>query len=177
MAAANAQIGVAISAYYPTVTLSGAGGFEASSLSQWLTWPSRFWSVGTTVSEIVFEGGLRAAQTEQARAAYDAAVASYRETVLTGFQEVEDNLAAIRILEQEAKVQDEAVKASLEALEVTTNQYASGTVSYLNVLASQIIALSNEVTQINLLNQRMAASVVLIEALGGGWDTSALPRL
>ena len=174
MAAANAQIGVAVAAYYPTVTLSASGGFEASSLSKWLSWPSRFWSVGRPISETVFDGGLRNAQTEQARAAYDANVASYRETVLTGFQEVEDNLAALRILEEEAQVQDEAVKAAEQSVTVTTNQYKAGTVSYLNVIVAQTIALNNQITALNILGRRMTSSVLLVKALGGGWDASTL---
>ena len=112
VAAANAQIGVAKAAYFPTITLSASGGFESSALSKWLTWPSRLWSVGPAISETLFDGGLRRAQNDQARAAYDASVAAYRQTVLTGFQEVEDNLAALRILEEEARVQGEAVKAA-----------------------------------------------------------------
>ena len=174
MAAANAQIGVAVAAYYPTITLSGAAGFEASSLAKWLAWPSRFWAVGATISEIVFEGGLRRAQTAQARAAYDATVASYRETVLTGFQEVEDNLAALRILEEENQVQDEAVKAARQSLAVAMNQYRAGIVSYLNVLVVQVIALNNEKTAIDIQGRRMVASVLLVKALGGGWNASAL---
>jgi NodT family efflux transporter outer membrane factor (OMF) lipoprotein len=174
MAAANAQIGVAIAAYYPTITLSGSAGFEASSLAKWLAWPSRFWAVGATISEIVFEGGLRRAQTAQARAAYDATVASYRETVLTGFQEVEDNLAALRILEEENQVQDEAVKAARQSLAVAMNQYKAGIVSYLNVLVVQVIALNNEKTAIDIQGRRMVASVLLVKALGGGWNASAL---
>ncbi len=177
MAAANAQVGVAVAAYYPTITLSASGGFEASSLSKWLNWPSRFWSVGTTVSEIIFEGGLRRAQTAEARAAYDATVALYRETVLTGFQEVEDNLASLRILEEEARVQDEAVKAAEQSLAVITNQYKAGTVSYLNVLVAQTVALSNQITAINIIGRRMSAAVLLIKALGGGWNVSTLPRV
>ena len=172
MAAANAQIGVAVAAYYPAVTLSASGGFAGSNLSDWLKWPSRFWSVGASVSEIVFEGGLRQAQSAQARAAYDATVASYRETVLTGFQEVEDNLAALRILEDEAQVQDEAVKAAQQTVTVTTNQYKAGTVNYLNVIVAQAAALNNEITSLNILGRRMAASVLLVKALGGGWNTS-----
>jgi NodT family efflux transporter outer membrane factor (OMF) lipoprotein len=175
MAAANAQIGVAVAAYYPTVTLSASGGFEASSLTKWLSWPSRFWSVGPSVSETVFDGGLRHAQTAQARAAYDATVASYRETVLTGFQEVEDNLASLRILEEEAGVQGEAVKASEQSLTVITNQYKAGTVSYLNVLVAQTVALNNQIAAINILGRRMTAAVLLIKALGGGWSASTLP--
>jgi len=175
VAAANAQIGVALAAYYPTVTLSASGGFQSANLSKWLRWPSRFWSVGPGISETVFDGGLRSAQTAQARAAYDANVALYRETVLTGFQEVEDNLAALRILEQEALVQEEAVKAAKQTVTVTTNQYREGTVNYLNVIVAQAAALSNEITALGILGRRMTASVLLVKALGGGWDVSALP--
>lgn len=174
VAAANAQIGVAVAAYYPTVTLSASGGFEGSSLSKWLAWPSRFWSVGPGISETVFDGGLRRAQTAAARAVYDGTVASYRQTVLTGFQEVEDNLAALRILEEEAKVQDEAVKAAQQSVTFTTNQYKAGTVSYLNVLVAQTIALNNEITALGILSRRMTASVLLIKALGGGWNVTSL---
>ena len=175
VAAANAQIGVAVAAYYPTVTLSASGGFESSSLSKWLSWPSRFWSVGPGISETVYDGGLRRGQTAAARAAYDGTVASYRQTVLTGFQEVEDNLAALRILENEAKVQDEAVKAARQAVDFTTNQYKAGTVSYLNVLIAQTVALNNEITALGIASRRMTASVLLVMALGGGWDVSTLP--
>jgi len=174
MAGANAQIGVAVAAYYPTVTLSATGGFAGSKLADLLKWPNRFWSVGASVSEIVFQGGLRHAQTAQARAAYDATVASYRETVLTGFQEVEDNLAALRILQDEAQMQDEAVKAAQQTVTVTTNQYKAGTVNYLNVIVAQAAALNNEITSLNILGRRMAASVLLVKALGGDWSNSAM---
>jgi NodT family efflux transporter outer membrane factor (OMF) lipoprotein len=169
VASANAQIGVAIAAYYPNITLSASGGFNAIDLAKWLTWPSRFWSVGAAVAETVFEGGLRRAQTAQARAAYDATVASYRQAVLTGFQEVEDNLAALRILQEEAQVQDEAVRAAAQSVASTTNEYKAGTVSYLNVLIAQTIALGNQRSAIDILGRRMAASVLLVKALGGGW--------
>lgn len=174
VAAANARIGVAEAAFYPNVTLSAAAGLEAASLAKWLTWPARFWSVGPAVSEVLFDGGLRRAQTEQARATYDAEVAAYRQTVLTGFQEVEDSLAALRVLEEEARVQQEALAAARQTVEVVTNQYKAGTVSYLNVIVVQTIALSNEQTALNILGRRMAASVTLVKALGGGWDVSAL---
>ncbi|HEY6873950.1 MAG TPA: efflux transporter outer membrane subunit [Geobacteraceae bacterium] len=174
MAAANAQIGVAEAAYYPTVTLSGAVGFESSELAKWLTWPSRFWSIGGALSETLFDGGLRGARTEQARAAYDATVAEYRQTVLTGFQEVEDNLAALRILADEAQVQGEAVQAARQSVAVTTNQYRAGTAGYLEVLVTQTAALANERSAVDILGRRMAASVLLIKALGGGWDASRL---
>jgi NodT family efflux transporter outer membrane factor (OMF) lipoprotein len=174
VAAANAQIGVAVAAYYPTVTLSASGGFDSSSLSKWFAWPSRLWSVGPGISETVFDGGLRRAQNAAARAAYDGTVASYRQTVLTGFQEVEDNLAALRILGEEAKAQDEAVKAAQQSLTFTTNQYKAGTVSYLNVLVAQTTVLNNEITALGILSRRMTAATLLIKALGGGWDESLL---
>ncbi len=175
MAAANAQIGVAEAAWYPSLALSASGGLESTSLSKWLTWPSRFWAVGPSISETLFDGGLRKAQDAQARAAYDAEVAAYRQTVLTGFQEVEDNLAALRILEQEARVQEETVAAARQSLTITGNQYKAGVVSYLNVLVAQTAELSNELTAIGIQGRRMVASVLLIKALGGGWDASSLP--
>ncbi len=172
MVAANAQIGVAEAAFYPNITLSASGGFQSSDISKWLIWPNRFWSIGSTISETVFDAGLRKATTEQARAAYDANVASYRQTVLTGFQEVEDNLAALRILEQEAGVEDEAVKAARQSVAVITNQYRAGTVSYLNVIVAQSQELADEIVAVNILGRRMSASVLLIEALGGGWNNA-----
>ena len=175
IAAANAQIGATEAAYYPTITLTASAGFEASDLSHWLTWPSRFWSFGPAITETLYDGGLRGAQTDQARAVYDASVATYRQTVLTGFQEVEDNLAALRILEQEAGVQGEAVKAAQQSVTFTTNQYRAGTVSYLDVIVTQTVALNNERTAIDILGRRMTASVLLIKSVGGGWDVSALP--
>ena len=174
MAAANAQIGVAQAAFYPRVTLSASAGLEALSLADWFSWPSRFWALGAGLSQTVFDGGLRSAQTEEARATYDAAVAAYRQTVLTGFQEVEDNLAALRILEAEARAQEEAVKASGESLAVTLNQYRGGIVSYLNVIVSQNTDLANERTAVGILERRLSSSVLLIKALGGGWDAASL---
>jgi len=175
IAAANAQIGVALAAYYPSLSLSAAAGFQATQLSTLLSWPSRFWSVGPAVSQILFDGGLRRAQTDQARAAYDGALATYRETVLTAFQQVEDNLAALRILQEEADVQTEAVHAAEQSLTVETNQYKAGIVSYLQVVTVQQIALSNQQTAMAILGNRLSASVLLIKALGGGWDLSELP--
>ncbi len=169
VAAANAGIGIAKAAYFPSLTLSGAAGFESSSLSKWLTWPSRFWSVGPAVSETLFDGGLRRAQNEEARAAYDASVAAYRQTVLAGFQEVEDNLAALRILEEEARIQGEAVTAAQQSVVLTTNQYKAGTASSLDVIITQTAELNNERSSVTILGNRMNASVLLIKALGGGW--------
>jgi NodT family efflux transporter outer membrane factor (OMF) lipoprotein len=176
VASANAEIGVARAAYYPAVTLSTSGGFESAHVSDWFTWPSRFWSVGPGISETVYDGGLRKAQNENARAVYDETVATYRNSVLTAFQEVEDNLAALRLLEQEAQVQDLAVKAGRESVTLTTNQYKGGTVSYLAVVVSQTLALSNERTAVDILNRRMLASVRLIKALGGGWNEDEMVR-
>jgi len=175
VAAANAQIGVAVAAYYPTVTLSASAGFESSSISQWFTWPSRFWSVGPAISETVIDGGLRRAQTDAARAAYEASVATYRQTVLGAFQGIEDNLAALRILGQEQSAQEEAVQAARQSVALTTNQYKAGTVSYLNVITAQTIALGDEVTAVQIRGRRMAAAVLLIQALGGGWSADELP--
>jgi NodT family efflux transporter outer membrane factor (OMF) lipoprotein len=175
MAAANAQIGVALAAFYPTVTLSGSAGFESSSIAQWLTWPSRFFAVGPSISQTVIDGGLRRAQTDQAHAAYDNSVANYRQTVLTAFQGVEDNLAALRILESEAGVQDRAVRAAQRSVTLTTSQYRAGIVSYLNVITTQTIALANEVTAVQILGRRMTATILLVQALGGGWNTAELP--
>jgi NodT family efflux transporter outer membrane factor (OMF) lipoprotein len=174
MAAANAQIGVAKAAYYPAITLNGSGGFDAATLSKWLVWPSRFWSIGSTAAETILDFGLRGAQTDQAIAAYDASVATYRQSVLTGFQEVEDNLASLRILEEEASMQAEAVKASRQSTAVSINQYRSGIISYIDVITVLAIQFNNEQTAIGINGRRMAASVLLIKALGGGWDYSAL---
>ncbi|MBJ6725321.1 efflux transporter outer membrane subunit [Geomesophilobacter sediminis] len=174
MQAANAEIGVAKAAFYPTVGLGASAGFQSTSLSNWLSWPSFLWSVGPTLSQTLFDGGLRRAQTEQAKAAYDAVVANYRQTVLTGFQEVEDNLAALRILESEAAAQNDAVTAARSSLAVTLNQYRAGIVSYINVTVAQNTLLTNERSAVDILGRRLSASVLLIRALGGGWDTSKI---
>ncbi|HMK43830.1 MAG TPA: efflux transporter outer membrane subunit [Dissulfurispiraceae bacterium] len=175
VASANAQIGVAQSAYYPNLTLTASGGFQSASLAKWLSWPNRLWAIGMSLLESVFDGGMRNALTEQARAAYDASVASYRLAVLTGFKEVEDNLAAIRLLEEEARLQDDAVQASRQAVTISTNQYKAGTITYLDVVTVQTIALANERTAVDIQGRRMAASVLLIKALGGGWGGLAAP--
>ncbi len=175
VAQANALIGVAEAAYFPTVSLGASGGFQSTSFARWISAPSRFWSVGPTVTETVFDGGLRAAQTAEARAVYDSSVALYRQTVLTGLQQVEDNIAAMRILENEAQVQDEAVKSAQQTVTIVNNQYRAGIVNYLNVVVVQAAALNNERTAINILGNRLNASVLLIKALGGGWNASQLP--
>lgn len=169
MAAANAQIGVAKAAYFPTIKLSAAAGLEASTLASWFAWPSRFWSLGPAISSALFDGGLRKAQSEQAKSVYDATVAAYRETVLTGFQQVEDNLAALRILEEESRIQDQAVQAAQQVVQITTNQYQAGTVAYINVLVAQSTALANDRAALGLAGRRLVSSVLLVKALGGGW--------
>jgi NodT family efflux transporter outer membrane factor (OMF) lipoprotein len=175
-AAANARIGVAQAAFFPTVTLSGAAGFRSIDSANLFTTPSRFWSLGAALAQAVFDGGLREAQKQQAIAVYDEDAATYRQTVLTAFQEVEDNLAALRILEEEARLQDEVVQAARRALELTTNQYRAGIVSYLNVISAQTTLLTNERTAASLLGRRLTASVALVKASGGGWSAESSPR-
>src|SRR5450755_1245814 len=177
-AAANAQIGVAEAAFFPSLTLSATGGFQSSVLSQLFSLPSRYWSLGSSVAQVIFDAGLRRAQTTQAIATYDENVANYRQTMLSGFQEVEDNLAALRILEQEAAVQDDAVKSALESQTITLNQYRAGTANYLAVVVAQATALANERTALAILSRRLTASVTLIKALGGGWNAAtAVPAI
>jgi NodT family efflux transporter outer membrane factor (OMF) lipoprotein len=175
VAAANAQIGVAQAAYFPALTLSASGGFASATIGNLISTPARFWSLGLGLAQTVFDAGLRRARTAQAVALYDETVAAYRQTVLTGFQEVEDNLAALRILEEESAVQAEALAGARQSVELALNQYKSGIVSYLNVLTAQTTALTNERTAVDLRSRRLAASVLLVRALGGGWDASALP--
>ena len=176
VASANAQIGVAKSAYYPTISLGASGGFESSSITTLLNGPSGLWSFGLNAAETIFDGGRRHALTDQARAAYDFQVAGYRQTVLNGFLQVEDSLAAVRILENEAKVQDEAVVAAERSLDLSVTRYKGGVTSYLEVITAQNAALTSEVTAVNILGRRMASTVLLIQALGGGWDRSSLPE-
>jgi NodT family efflux transporter outer membrane factor (OMF) lipoprotein len=175
MASANAQIGVAKSAYYPLVNLAAAGGFESGSITTLLSGPSILWSVGPSALFTIFDVGRRRAASDQAIAAYDQAVANYRQTVLTGFQQVEDNVAALRILDHEAQVQDRAVTAAQKYLELAITRYKGGVTSYLEVTTAQSAALSDEITAVNLLGRRMVDAVTLVQALGGGWDRSSLP--
>lgn len=177
MAAANEQIGIAKAAFFPALTLSATAGLESSSFVNWFTWPSRFWSVGPQMAETLFDAGKRRAQTAQAEAAFDVTVANYRQTVLTGFQQVEDNLAALRVLAEEARAEQAAVKAAEDALQISTYQYKAGIVSYLQVITSQEIALQDERSAVDILTRRMVASVALVQALGGGWSASTLPSV
>ena len=175
VASANAQVGLARTAYYPLVNIVGAGGFESGSITTLLQGPSALWSVGASAVETIFDGGRRHALNDQARSAYDSTVASYRQTVLTGFQQVEDNLAALRILEQEAGVQASAVQAAQRSLDLSNTRYDGGVTSYLEVITAQNAALTDEVTAVNILGRRMASAVLLIQAIGGGWDRHSLP--
>jgi NodT family efflux transporter outer membrane factor (OMF) lipoprotein len=169
VAAANEQIGIAMAAFYPTLSLTASGGLENSSLAKWFTWPSRFWSVGPQLAETLFDAGRRRGVVAEQRAAYDSTVAAYRQTVLTAMQQVEDNLAALRILADEADKVQQTVQAAQRALDISSAQYRSGTASYLTVITSQAALLNADVTAVTLLTRRLTASVLLIEALGGGW--------
>jgi NodT family efflux transporter outer membrane factor (OMF) lipoprotein len=175
-AAANAQIGVAKAAYFPTLNLSASNGTQSRQFSSLLSSAARYWALGPAAVAIpLFDGGARGAQMQQAIDTYDASVAAYRQSVLVSFQEVEDNLAALRILEQEQQVQNKAVESSNKAVQLTTNQYKAGTVSFLNVMIDQAAALANEKTAVDLQGQRLNAAVLLVKALGGGWNISSLP--
>jgi NodT family efflux transporter outer membrane factor (OMF) lipoprotein len=175
MAAANAQIGVAKAAYYPSLTLSASVGYQGSSLANLFTQPNFFWALGPlALATTLFDAGARQAITKQAIAAYDGTVAFYRQTVLTGFQEVEDNLAALRILDEETQVQKEAVNYARESVTLTINQYKAGTVNYLNVITAQTIAFGNERTAAGIIGQQLNAAVLLIKSLGGGWNAAQL---
>ncbi|MBV8633121.1 MAG: efflux transporter outer membrane subunit [Burkholderiaceae bacterium] len=174
-ASANAKIGVADAAWFPNLTLSAQGGYQSSSFAHWISVPNRLWSLGPSVAQTLFDGGALRAASDQARASYDASVANYRQTVLTGFQEVEDYIAALRILDQEMEKQREAVELSRRSVELTRNQYKAGVVAYVDVITVETTALSNERALVDLLNRRLSASVLLVKALGGGWDASQLP--
>jgi NodT family efflux transporter outer membrane factor (OMF) lipoprotein len=175
IAADNAQLGIAISAFYPTLTLSAAAGLTGSSLLNWFTWPARVWSVGPQLAQTLFEVGGRQAVTAQAIAAYDGAVANYRQTVLTAFQNVEDNLSALRVLAQERGEQETAVKTAQKTLDLAMVRYTGGVDSYLNVITAQTALLTSQLTQISIELRQMTASVQLAEGLGGGWDLRQLP--
>ena len=175
--AANAQIGIAIAAYYPNVALTGTGGFASGNPGTLIQGPSEMWSLGASAVELLFDAGRRHAITRQARDAYEQQVANYRQTVLGAFQDVEDNLAAIRILDQESAQQHLAVAAAERSLAISTNRYKGGVTTYLEVLTAQTAQLSDQITQANIATRQFVASVQLIRALGGGWDTGQLPKL
>jgi NodT family efflux transporter outer membrane factor (OMF) lipoprotein len=175
VAEANSQIGVTKAAFYPALLLSGSAGFESTSFLNWLTLPARFWSVGPALAQTLFDKGRRKAVTEQAVAIYDGTAANYRQTVLAAFQEVEDNLAALRILARELEQQNDAVASAQRTLSLSIERYKSGIDSYLNVITAQTTLLTNQRTAVNLQMQQMTASVLLVKALGGGWSASQLP--
>lgn len=175
VAAANEQIGIAKAAFFPSLTFGASAGLQNSVIGDLLTWPSRFWSVGPQLIGTLFDTGKRHAQVKLTEAAYDATVANYRQTVLTAFQQVEDSLAELRILSEEAEITDRAVKAAQKSLDISTAQYRGGVTNYLQVITSQTILLQNQRAAVDILTRRMAASVSLIQALGGGWDASQLP--
>jgi len=175
VAQANAEIGVAKAAYYPQILLSATGGFGNSSASSWLTWPSRFWSVGPSLAEAIFDAGLRKATVQQYRATYDQTVANYQQTVLTAFQQVEDNLASLRILQQDIDQQNAATEAAARALEEATVRYKAGLDPYLNVITAQTALLNDQQTAVTFRMQRKVAEVQLIKTLGGGWNASQIP--
>ena len=177
MAAANEQIGIAKSAYYPTLNLAAVFGVEGTSPANWLEWPSRFWAIGGSLSETVFDGGRRRATTESARAAYDGSVANYRQTVLNAYQQVEDNLVALHILNTESAQQHSATAAAEESLQLSENRYAGGVDTYLQVVIWQTTALTNERNDIDIMRRRLEANVLLIKAMGGGWNFRNLPRV
>jgi NodT family efflux transporter outer membrane factor (OMF) lipoprotein len=177
VAEANDQIGIARAAFFPTLVLGATGGFEGTSITNWLTWPSRMWAVGPQMSQTIFDAGRRRAVSESATANYDGTVAAYRQTTLTAFQEVEDNLAALRILEKEAQQQQHATASAKESLQLFTDRYEGGVDNYLQVITAQTVALTNERNEIDITRRRMDASVLLVKALGGGWDVTQLPKL
>ena len=177
MAAANERIGIAQAAYYPTLNLGVSGGFLGTSGSNWLTWPSRFWAVGPTLAETLFDGGRRRASKQQTTALYDQTVADYRQAVLTAFRQVEDNLAELRILETEARQQQDATLSASQSVQLFQTRYEGGVDTYLQVVIWETAALNDEINDIEILRGRLDANVLLIKALGGGWDTSHLPQL
>jgi NodT family efflux transporter outer membrane factor (OMF) lipoprotein len=176
VAEANDQIGVARAAFFPSLVLGATGGFTGTTIANWFNWPSRMWAVGGQASQIIYDAGRRRAVSEGAIANYDGTVASYRQTTLTAFQEVEDNLAALRILEKEARQQQEATASAQESLQLFTNRYEGGVDNYLQVITAQTTLLTNQRNDIDIERRRMDASVLLVKAIGGGWDTSQLPR-
>jgi NodT family efflux transporter outer membrane factor (OMF) lipoprotein len=176
VAEANDQIGIARAAFFPSLVLGAEGGFAGTSITNWFSWPSRMWAVGPQMSQTIFDAGRRRAVSEGATANYDGTVASYRQTTLAAFQEVEDNLAALRILEKEAQQQREATTSAEDSLQLFTNRYEGGVDNYLQVITAQTVLLANQRNDIDIERRRMDASVLLVKAVGGGWDASQLPK-
>jgi NodT family efflux transporter outer membrane factor (OMF) lipoprotein len=177
MAAANEQIGIAQAAFYPTLDLSLSGGLNGTSLLNLFTWPSRFFAVGPTLTQVLYDHGRRQAGSDIAVAQYDATVATYRQDTLTAFQQVEDSLAALRILETEAEQQRAATASAQQSLDLFNTRYEGGVDTYLQVVTSQTVALENQRNDIEITRRRLEASILLVKALGGGWTTAQLPKL
>jgi len=177
VAEANDQIGIARAAFFPSLILGATGGLTGTSIMNWFNWPSRMWAVGPQMSQAIFDAGRRRAVSESATANYDGTVASYRQTALTAFQEVEDNLAVLRILETEEQQQQQATASASESLQLFTNRYEGGVDNYLQVITAQTVLLTNQRNDIDIRRRRIDASVLLVKALGGGWDTTQLPKL
>ncbi len=175
VASANSEIGFARAAFYPQAILAAAVGLEGSSITNWLNWPSRLWAIGPSAAQTLFDAGRRRAVLQEATANYDALVADYSQDVLTAFQQVEDNLASLRILEDEAQRQRRAVASARESEDLSLNRYKGGLVTYLEVITAQSIRLQNERTAVNVERRRLESSVLLIRALGGGWNVNSLP--
>ena len=177
VAEANDQIGIARTAFYPSLILGASGGFTGTSIANWFNWPSRMWAVGPQMSQTIFDARRRRAVSESASANYDGTVASYRQTTLTAFQEVEDNLAALRILETEAQQQQQTTASASESLQLFRNRYEGGVDNYLQVITAQTVLLTNQRNDIDIMRRRIDASVLLVKAIGGGWNTTQLPKL
>jgi NodT family efflux transporter outer membrane factor (OMF) lipoprotein len=175
-AAANAQIGIAVSAFYPTITLNGTGGFESERIGTWIQGPSALWSLGAQAAELLFDAGQRHALTDQARHTYEANAAAYRSTVLAAFQDIEDQLSGLRILEQESTVEQRAVDSAQRSYELSNQRYTGGVTSYLEVLTAEDTLIQNQRTAIDLTTRQFVASVGLVRSLGGGWDSTQLPK-
>ena len=175
-AAANAQIGIAVSAFYPTITLGGAGGFESTHAGTWIQGPSALWSLGAQATELLFDAGQRHALTDQARHAYEAQAAAYRNTIFQAFNDVEDQLSGLRILEQESAVEERAVDAAQHSFDLSNQRYKGGVTSYLEVLTAEATLLQNQRTAIDLRTRQFVSSVGLVRSLGGGWDITQLPK-
>jgi NodT family efflux transporter outer membrane factor (OMF) lipoprotein len=176
MAEANEQIGIARAAFFPTLMLTATGGFEGNHILNWISWPSRLWAVGPSIAQTIFDAGRRKAVAESATASYDETVANYRQAALTAFQDVEDNLSTLRVLEEQAKAQRVAVEAARQSMDLSLNRYKGGLVTYFEVITAQTIDLQDEIAEVDIQRRRMDASVLLIKALGGGWDVSKLPK-
>ena len=175
-AAANAQIGVAISAFYPNINLGGAGGFESTNPGTWIQGPSSLWSLGGQAVELLFDAGQRRALTDQARHNYEAQAAAYRNTVFLAFNDVEDQLSGLRILEQESSAEQRAVASAQQSFDLSNQRYKGGVTSYLEVLTAEATLLSNQRAAIDIQTRQFVSSVGLVRSLGGGWDTNQLPK-